>query len=81
MLNVVMQGKGEYSKETLVAYNCNENIIRFRTIDNQQGYIKYKSPESAKDVFMKMIKQEAKELQADTDKILNFELLWLPEGE
>lgn len=74
MLSVIIPHNEVYDKETLVAYQRDNNIIRYRTIDGREGRIKYKSAEFAKDLFVQMLKQEAKEIRAGSDKVLYFEL-------
>lgn len=72
MLNVVIQSGDNLYKETLVAYACVGNTIKYRTADGGQSEIAYNSHNRAKETFKDMTEFEA-EYQND--------VMWLPEGK
>lgn len=71
MLNVVIQSGDNLYTETLVAYACIDNSIKYRTTDGGQSEIVCKSHNRAKEIFKDMIEFEA-EYPND--------VMWLPEG-
>lgn len=71
MLNVVIQSGDDLYKETLVAYACIGNTIKYRTTDGGQSHIVYESHNSAQETFENMTEFEAK-YQND--------VMWLPKG-
>ena len=71
MLNVVIQSGNDLYKETLVAYACIGNTIKYRTSDGGQSHITYESHNRAKEIFKDMTEFEA-EYPND--------VMWLPKG-